>query len=151
MIKDISDNQSQVSSASSARKRIDKHCNECNGKKITGKQWPDHKKTVHKQEDVQFTQCDGADCKQCQTNLGKFSSLNPSARFCHPSARFCHPSARFCHPVPGSATRVPGSATRVPGSATRVPGSATLSARFCHPECPVLPPWVPGSATLKMS
>jgi hypothetical protein len=71
----MSDGWSHISSASSARKRIDKHCNggSCNGKKIAGKQWGPHKKTHIEENDVKFEVCDGADCKQCQLNFGKLA------------------------------------------------------------------------------
>jgi hypothetical protein len=47
----MSDNMSQLST-STTRKRIDKHCNECNGKKVTGQQWGPHKKTHGEEKDV---------------------------------------------------------------------------------------------------
>jgi hypothetical protein len=50
----MSDNQSMLSTTSSVKKRISKHCNEdeCNGKKISGQEWSRHKKTIHEKEDV---------------------------------------------------------------------------------------------------
>jgi hypothetical protein len=63
----MSDNQSATSSVA-RRRAADKHCNgtECNGKKISAKNYAEHKKAAKHGDEVGFQLCTGSECGLCR-------------------------------------------------------------------------------------
>ena len=64
----MSDNKSILSLTSTKSKKcVDKHCQDgvCNGKRISGKNWGDHKKRAGHPKDGKFDPCTGEGCQLC--------------------------------------------------------------------------------------